>query len=248
MKILVFRMSSLGDVILSTSFLETLPPEVKVDWVIASEFEFVLKGHPRIRKLWVYQKKTGLKGWLNLVRELSSESFEVKVDLHRTLRTRIAFLAFFLSDLISGLSSRRVAISKERSRMISLLTFKAHTPKVILPTPYWKRFAKTAALIFNTPNAPLKKPSFIPLLEHSGISESEVLCDYQLKSKEYYGLMPASRWRTKEWSPESFLELVLKLQARGLMPVIFGRETWPESRRSTPLNFSPAQQRRSQLR
>ncbi|MCP5916227.1 hypothetical protein NL317_29850, partial [Klebsiella pneumoniae] len=62
-KVLVIRMSSLGDLILSTAFLENLPPDTVVDWVISSDFAFVLKNHPRIRRLIEFKKKRGLRGW-----------------------------------------------------------------------------------------------------------------------------------------------------------------------------------------
>src|SRR4051812_22847246 len=96
-KTLMLRLSSLGDVILSTSVLqvESIPP--KVDWVVASEFSEVLRGHPRIETLWCYDRTQkgnsklfgGLKSWLLLARQLWEARYTQVFDLHRTLRTRI---------------------------------------------------------------------------------------------------------------------------------------------------------------
>src|SRR4051794_27013241 len=84
---LVFRLSSLGDVILATSFLSALDssdPSAKVDWVVAREFAEVLKGHPRIRKLWEFDRSQGLKGWLSLCDQLVAENYDQVFDLHAT--------------------------------------------------------------------------------------------------------------------------------------------------------------------
>jgi ADP-heptose:LPS heptosyltransferase len=223
MKILVMRMSSLGDLILSTSFLETLPDGVTVDWVVSSEFEFVLRGHPRIRKLWAYDKKTGLPGWFGLLRDLSREGYDARVDLHRTLRTGIARLWFFLEDLRLRRSVKTVAISKERLRTMLLLLLKGKAPPRFLPTPYWMRFARAANLVASSSNLP-KKPSFLPILHGSGIPEEAILRERSLIPGAFYCLMPASRWKTKEWSPERFFDLARKLQGHGLKPVLLGRE------------------------
>jgi len=227
MKILVTRLSSLGDVILSTAFLETLPQEITVDWVISSEFEFVLKGHPRIRKLWSFDKKTGIQGWLRLIREVHSQKYDARVDLHRTLRTSIARMLWWILDLTSGQSARSIGISKERLRMLLLLTFKSLIPKSALPTPYWKRFAEVANRITGQARD-LMKPNYLPVLQASGLIEEKILGERRLAKGSYFCVMPASRWRTKEWGADSWVELIGRLQSdpatQELKVVLLGRE------------------------
>ena len=218
MTILVFRLSSLGDVILATAFLENLPEEVRVDWVIAREFEFVLKGHPRIRRLISFDKKSGISGWIRLVLELAQERYDYRVDLHRTLRTHLAFFIFFLRA-----SGKRVSISKERLKNLLLLSFKRGAPRRFLPTPYWRRFARVAQKIAQSNGEP-HPPSFLPILEKSDLEEDKILEFYQLEKQKYFCVMPASRWTTKEWGARNFFEVILSLQGRGLLPVILGRE------------------------
>jgi ADP-heptose:LPS heptosyltransferase len=223
MRILVFRMSSLGDLILSTSFLENLPEGTTVDWVVSSDFEFVLRGHPKIRRLISFDKRSGFRGWLRLLGELSVEHYDVRVDLHRTLRTRAGTFYFFVRDLLRGRKVKTVSISKERIQTLLLLVMKGCLPKRWIPTPYWIRFAKVAGLLKEAGSS-LKKPSYLPVLENSGLSGDSVLQSMDLAAGTYFCLMPASRWRTKEWSPEAFFELARSFSRKGLVPVLMGRE------------------------
>jgi ADP-heptose:LPS heptosyltransferase len=228
MRVLVFRLSSLGDVLISTSFLENLPDQVEVDWVVASDFEFVLKGHPRIRKLWVFERKSGLRGWLQLLGKLRHENFDHRVDLHRTHRTRVAFGYFLLSDLFLGKRISWLSVSKERIRTWMLFLLKRNLPRAWVPTPYWQRFARLGRAVARTgvetdASLPLRLPSFLPRLKGLPFHEQEVLDAYRLSAKSYYALMPSSRWPAKEWGVEAFFSLVTRLSDRGWTPLLLGR-------------------------
>ncbi len=224
MKVLVIRMSSLGDVILSTAFLENLPADVEVDWIIAKDFAFALEGHPRIRKLWIYDKKTGLKGWLKLCHEVHSSGHAVRVDLHRTLRSRLAFLAFRWRDLfVSDARSVHVSISKQRVRNFALLLLKGACPRPWLPVPYWKRFASLGASLDGSRLRPLQPPSWTSLLPPAE-QERKVLERYTLQSKQYVAAMPASRWPSKEWRVSGYVEVLSELyRTRQWIPLVLGR-------------------------
>lgn len=230
MKVLVIRLSSLGDVILATAFLENLPAGVEVDWMIAREFAFVLKGHPRIRKLWVYDKRSGLRGWLELCREVHAEGYSVRVDLHRTLRSRLAFGLFRQRDLLrSGPPVTHLSISKQRLRNSALLLMKGLCPPAWLPEPYWKRFARIATCIANPISGSaltvLKPPSCAALLPPSGL-EAEVLGRYGLESKRFVAVMPASRWSSKEWSVTGYVKVLSALFRKyGWTSLVVGRKS-----------------------
>ena len=73
-KILMIRLSSLGDVILAASSLSVVQPSgTQVHWVVSKEYASLLRGHPAITKLWEFDRKSGLKGWLSLCGELARE-------------------------------------------------------------------------------------------------------------------------------------------------------------------------------
>lgn len=205
-------MSSLGDVILATSFLESLPSDAKVDWLISKDFAFVLKGHPRIRNLIEFDKKTGLLGWVSLIAKLSHQDYDVRMDLHVTLRSQIARLVFHWCDLTRGIWIPWKKISKQRFSFYGYLIFKKLWPVSWRPTPMWKRFAKLAG--------GEKSPS----MKHRLIAPSASLGKYQLTIKKYFVVMPSSRWVSKEWGAERYAELcALEFKNKGLIPVVLGR-------------------------
>jgi heptosyltransferase-2 len=226
MRILVIRLSSLGDVILATAFLQNLPLGIEVDWVIAREFAFALEGHPRIRKLWVYDKRSGIRGWLGLCREIHSAGHTVRVDLHRTLRSRLAFLFFRISDLSRfRILTPQLSISKQRFRNLALLVLKSACPRAWLPVPYWRRFAAIATKLAGSEPERLNPPdysSFLPPLDQ----ERAVLERYGLQSKQYVAVMPASRWASKEWGIEGYLQVLSDLyRKRRWIPLVLGRRS-----------------------
>ncbi len=227
MKTLVIRMSSLGDIILATAFLENLPEDVQVDWIISSEFAFVLEGHPRIRKLISFDKKSGLKGWVKLLKEIHLEKYEVRVDLHRTLRSSLAFFLFWIWDLKRFQFSKSKRVSKQRFRNWLLLLLKGLTPKVFLPTPYWKRFAKVGKSFHSDRSQTLKPPSYLSCIESFRDREDSILEAYGLKGKKYFAIMPASRWRSKEWDPNRYVKVAKAQVNLGYLPLVLGREKDP---------------------
>lgn len=211
-KLLVIRMSSLGDVILSTSFLESLPKDTQVDWIISSDFAFVLKNHPRIQNLHVYDKKSGLLGWIKLIAKLSHVNYDQRVDLHVTLRSQIARFIFHWLDLSRGSWTPWKKISKQRFQFYGYLLFKKSWPKFLRPTPLWKRFATMAGGVQN--------PSMLFLLN----AKTGGLEKYRLAEKKYFVVMPSSRWVSKEWGAESYFQLcVSQFNRSKLIPVILGR-------------------------
>ncbi len=222
---LVIRMSSLGDVILSTAFLENLPEGVKVDWVISREFEFVLRGHPRIRRLLPFDKRSGFSGWIRFCRGLMKERYDFRVDLHRTLRSRLAFFLLGAADLLAFNLTPTFAVSKQRWRTLILLGLKNRCPAFLLPEPYWRRFARLGTRISSPPSqaAELRPPSWTGLLPSEG-EERSVLERFELQRKAYVAVMPASRWSTKEWETGRYVEVLQALHRdRGLIPLILGR-------------------------
>lgn len=92
MKILVFRFSSLGDVLQTLSVAGRIGeswPEAEIHWATREEFAPLIARHPRIKKVWTLKKGAGLGDVLALGRRLKAENFTHVYDAHNNLRTRI---------------------------------------------------------------------------------------------------------------------------------------------------------------
>ena len=94
-RVLIFRFSSLGDVLQSLSLIGKIKetwPEAEVHFCTRKEYAPLVENHRDLHKLWVLDKSSGLSGLLGLASELKKVSFTHIYDCHNNLRTRILSL------------------------------------------------------------------------------------------------------------------------------------------------------------
>ncbi len=210
-KILVFRLSAMGDLILSTAFLESLPADIKVHWVTRKEWAPLLQNHPRIEMTYAFDPADGLKGWIRLIQKLSQQDFSHWVDLHQSLRTKIAFCVgrFFQQQKVKP---QYLKISKQRLNLWGFFVFKKVWPKYLRPLSYRERFSQVSAKI---PQSKLNAPTktfFRDLVWPGTVTQPS-------SDRKWFAVMPSSKWPGKEWPVEHWLELFSKIDA---LPVILG--------------------------
>lgn len=208
-KILIFRLSSIGDVILASSVLQA--PELArahVEWVVSSEFSGLLKGHPRIARVWEFDRRQGFRAWRELLNAIHLSRFDEIVDLHGSLRTqfvRLKVLGLKLAGLFRG--KMRVLRKPRLSRFLYLL-LKSHCPKSWRPAQARACAARALRLkssdAFPTDLGHLLKKHALPA---------------ELEGKTYWALMPGSKWASKAWTTEGYVEWI---RSTGLFPVILG--------------------------
>lgn len=209
-KALVFRLSSLGDLILATAFLENLDPSFQVTWVTSKDFAEVIRLHPRVSEVIEFDKKAGLSGWWQLIRSLDQHQFDLWVDLHATIRTRLVRLWYF--------RKKWVWISKPRLRFAINLVLKQWTPERFRMPPWWTVFAKLGQQVSSEKTNPLRPPRLECLPSSDRPKQN---------SGPYWVIMPASRWKSKEWPVQQFVEWI-KIQTKHQNPkkfVIVGRSS-----------------------
>ncbi|MBI4397077.1 MAG: glycosyltransferase family 9 protein, partial [Elusimicrobia bacterium] len=96
-RILVVRLSSLGDIVLTTPVLSNLKaawPGARISFLVKSRFAEVFRGIPAVDEVLTFES-LGFRGWL---KEIRRRSFDLYVDLHDTPRSR-------LWGFLSGISS-----------------------------------------------------------------------------------------------------------------------------------------------
>lgn len=94
MKILVIRMSSIGDVILTTPVLKAFKrkyPEAKIDFLVLEQFKDAISGLDYIDNLITFDKKRddGLGNIKRFARELKKNGYDYVFDLHAKFRSKI---------------------------------------------------------------------------------------------------------------------------------------------------------------
>ena len=96
-KILIIRLSSLGDIVVLTSIFRRLRerfPSAQIDFVVKKEFKSLAVGNSFLSNVIAYQAQASLKGWLILCRYFREQKYDLFIDMHNNLRSKI--LGFYL--------------------------------------------------------------------------------------------------------------------------------------------------------
>lgn len=208
---LIIRLSSLGDLILSTAALEAELASQKVDWVVAQEFSSVLNGHSRIQRIWEFTRSSGFLGWLKLWRTIWLEHYDEIYDLHHSLRSRLArvfFLIWSIREMRRG--PCWIVFPKQRWKLYGYFLFKGFWPRKLRPISMVERFGKTLGGTGN------ERPNVRHLVSAPQGGLKNPLLDLK---KDFICVMPGAQWPGKRWPVSYYFRLIERL---GLFPVILG--------------------------
>lgn len=207
-KILVVKPSSLGDIVHSLPFLNSLRtcyPAAEIHWVIAKGFEGLLEGHPMINKLWIIKKDSWTK--LNRAKDtideirslfsaLKKEGYDLVVDLQGLLRSGIITSA-------TG-APVRVGFKEAREGSRFFYTHKVAGGKGIHAVDRYLKIAEFLGC--DTSNIAFP----FPLHQFPAAGNEHLFHDYAV-------IVPGARWRTKRWLPEQFGKLASLLPLHSII-------------------------------
>ncbi len=232
-KTLVLRLSSLGDVILASGVLECESLLSGVDWVVATEFASVLQGHPKIHRLWKFDRApkdlkskralgrlTRFFVWTRLCRELWSSHYSHVIDLHGSLRTRILYFLFCYWSLVQKKPMPVwTQVDKARWRRSGYFIFKNAWPKK------WRPRSRILDFVRAVGGKGTEKPS-LRHLQFQAVGRPDHFSFLVPFSSPYLCVMPDASRKGKRWSVEGYVEA---LKDSPLLPVILGTEKDTES-------------------
>lgn len=120
MKILIIRLSSIGDVILTTAVLKAFKEKYKdceIDFLVLDKFKDAISLCPYIDNLILYnkEKNDGLKGMINFSKELSEKKYDYVFDLHSKFRS------IFIGNFLKYKFGVKLYTYKKRSLWKSIL-------------------------------------------------------------------------------------------------------------------------------
>jgi heptosyltransferase-2 len=132
MKILIIRLSSLGDVILSTFALRLIRkkfPDAHIDFLVAKEYAHVLRFNPNVQNVYEYDKNLAFSTHLfNTLSLFNQSHYDIILDLQNNIRSRVFSL---------GKSERVFRFNKRRFYKLSLVYLKKRkTNFVHIPVLY----------------------------------------------------------------------------------------------------------------
>lgn len=201
MKILVIRLSSIGDIILTTPVLKAFKekyPETSIDFLVLDKFKDSIEGVPYIDNVILFnkEKNDGLHNMEKFGKELKKNGYDYIFDLHSKIRSKVI------------------------SKNIGVKTF------TYRKRSWWKTLLVKMRLIKYKVDNTIVKNYFGTFkdfgIEYKGEDISFVFSEKDETHKEYEGLpvmAPGASKNTKKWTKEGFGELANLIYEK------YGKET-----------------------
>ncbi len=210
MKVLLIRLSSLGDVVLATAAVEALRaelPDAEVHVLTKPAFREVFRNHPAVARCLEWEPGEGLAPLADRVRRAG---YDRVVDLHGNLRTRA------LRALTPTVRWSRYRKGSVRRRVAVWL----RKPALLDRTHVVDRYVRALAPLGVRPVRRL--PRVFPAEADRGRAEA-LLRGSGWTGQPLIALAPGARWPTKAW-PEAHWRGMVGLIRRGAwgFPVVVG--------------------------
>jgi ADP-heptose:LPS heptosyltransferase len=212
-KFLVIRFSSIGDIIQTTSVLNTIKkyyPDCRIDFLTLKKYKPLLVNHSSIDHIHSIDAAASIKSIIDLIKK---KEYQIIVDLHNSLRSKL------IRKNMRKIES--YCVSKPRKNRFSLFLNHQnyfdkdfnqknwlHEPLTkILPGHY-----ESSQISLNVIEK--EKKDAITLLNKNG-----------LKNNKYFTLIPGAAWKQKQWPVEKYIELIkLCVKKYDLTPVLLGAQ------------------------
>jgi len=197
--ILIIRLSSLGDILLTTPFvraIKTQLPNIKIDMLIREEYYDVIKLNPYLTGKLLF-KKDGNND-KELMEQLKNNGYELVIDLQNNIRS---------NKIVSSLKIKNVKFDKRSLDKFLLVNLKINKLKEVPQIPV--RYSDTIQNL---------------ILDEQGL---DLFTNKSPNPKIVWktnliGFCPGARHFTKRWPKEYFIELGNKLIQNDFTLVLFG--------------------------
>lgn len=196
-KILIIRFSSIGDIVLATSPLNTIRnkyPSAKIDFLTLDLFKPLLNNHIGIDNVISFGRNSKLKALIKLRKSISNNGYDMIFDLHRSLRTKLLLLGFYRNTY---------RVSKPRFLRFLLFKFNLNYFHSDFSTidMYHKSFTNLLDKDYSYPKTSL-------FINEGRLDSIYTNFESISKSKQYISLVPGAAWKQKQWSPEKYSILI----------------------------------------
>jgi ADP-heptose:LPS heptosyltransferase len=201
MKILIIQTAFIGDVVLATSLVDFIKKNIstsKIDFLLRKGNESLLKDHPQINNVLIWNKNKGK--YLNLFKmafDARKEKYDLVLNIQR----------FTSSGIFMALCGAKMKVGFKQN---PLSFFFHHRINHKIPhfhdDTYYHEVQRNLQLL-----GPVIKDFKIPppkeLKPNIFLSEKNVEKIKELNHGDYIVLAPSSVWFTKQWDREKWIEL-----------------------------------------
>ena len=186
-RILIIRLSSLGDILLSTPLIRSIKNQnklVSIDILLRKEYQDLFKFNPYIEHIFTYDNDV----YIDLLRELNDRNYDLVIDLQNNFRS---------AKIKRKIGSKVFSFNKRSISKFILVHFKFNTLK-------------------NSPLIPQRYADSVPGLNMDDRGLDLFLPDKKgqdlIPDDNYIGIAPGSKHFTKMWLKEYYIDLSKMLQ------------------------------------
>ncbi len=215
-KILIIRLSSLGDIVLTTPVVRSLKqtfPQSQIIFLTKIQYLDLLKNDPNISCLIgldARNKHRGISGFLKLIRELKAFEFDLLVDLHANLRS------FFFRHLLKA--GTNIKYNKRWLARFLLVHFKFLGAKSNPTVDSYLEALKKIGI-----NSSERCPQIFLDWKGEGFLKGFLIEKRIEKHDIVVGIHPGARWETKRWNEEKLAKVCqILLRQPKLKIALFG--------------------------
>ena len=223
MKILLIKLSAIGDVVQTLPALEAIKklyPASEITWIVEEAAADILEGHPLIDRVLVSRRKAltgmlkhprtfmrGLRSIIGFFRELRADHYDLAVDFQGLLK----------SGILIGLARAKRKIGFDRTREFSYLFLNERLPAYDLEKHALERYLDVARYL----GAHDPAPTCTLPIEYEISRMRQRTADIKEAGRPLVVINPVARWKTKLWRESSFAELADRLVLEKKAAVIF---------------------------
>ena len=197
--LLIVRLSSLGDILLTTPLVRTIKnryPKIEIDFVVRDEYKDVLTSNPHLRDLYIfYHDKFETK---DLKDKLCNNKYDLVLDLQNNIRSH---------RLLNCFGNSVVKYKKHHVKKFLLVHLKMNKLKDAPQIPV--RYASVLDDFVLDEKGPKLFTDKSPNLK---LSDADKLV----------GMCPGSKHFTKMWPEDYYVQLGKTLEQNGFTVVLFG--------------------------
>lgn len=233
MRILIIKLSAIGDVVQSLPTLEAIKttfPHSTIDWAVEEAAADILEGHPLIERLLVSRRKAwmgmltrpstvlkGLEGIRGFLRELRGRQYDIAIDLQGLLK----------SGVVIGIARAKRKIGYSGTREFSSCFLNERLPAYDIEKHALERYLDVARYLGAVDP---KTTCTLPVSRE--LNEMRVrLAGMNSEGRKVILINPMARWKTKLWQEDRFAQLADRLiEERNALVVLTGS---PEDRAVT---------------
>ncbi len=198
-KALIIQTAFIGDVILATPLIEKLHdffPGISIDFVVKKGNEGLLHKHPKLHKVYVFDKRVGkLKALYQTIKQVRHVKYDIVINLHR----------FASSGIIASLAKSELKVGFNKN---PFSFFYDEVIKHKFDTRIHEVDRNLALIQFFTDHTSYNPKLYPTAADYNFVSQ------FVINNESYYCFAPTSVWFTKQVPKYKSIELLNRLNGK----------------------------------